>query len=514
MSDNFIGWGRGNSSASLASSSHKSQRSRKSLDTRSHRSSRSIKSSTSSKRGGESLQDGFERIERKTSQSSIKSHKSSSSRRTSSSRKSRDQKSVKSSMSSGGRSCASASSRRSSTSKKSVLSHHSSISNISTMSAHTQQKRGIECVKSGNYRKAIQLLTRAIQSYNGDEDEQKSSLATLYGYRSEALYELGAYEASTRDARNVLQLCKSDDKGDKQWFGGMFKSSSSIPQSQLNNEGRAKALCTLGYSLLRQGQLDEVLKSFEESVNIASKALEDSIDLPVSDRPSNYEQAVISLKETIQLATEGQSLLSTYENLITKLDDRSNKREYLQVLDSAIEIISAATHLHVKKVNYLVGRRRWFAVANHCEQLAANATKLEGVFKGDLADIDPLPTAVPRLQELNSNAFVKEEATPVHLRTLNPAEVCDAVFRMPNELLPYYLRMLGRASWRAKPVPLCIVISRGVQNANRVCSQISFRTRIRCTISQYPTPPPNPRCCPHTQIPLHQNQRQGAPPPP
>lgn len=463
MSDNFIGWGRGNSSASLASSSHKSQRSRKSLDTRSHRSldTKSIKSSTSSKRGGESLQDGLERIERKTSQSqsfSVKSHKSSSSRRTSTSKQSRGpQKSVKSSMSrsSGQRSCASVSSvssRRSSTSKrisssKSVSSQYSSISNISAMSIHTQQTRGIGYLKSGNYRKAIQLFTKAIQSHhdNGDE-EQQSSIATLYGYRSEALYELGAYHASTRDVRNVLQLYNSDNKGDtKQWFGGIFKSSSSSSaQSQkLNHEGgavlHAKALCTLGYCLLRQGQLDEVLKSFEEAINIANKALGDAIDLPVSDRPVDYEQAVISLKETIQLATEGQSLLSKYECLMTKLDDGSNKREHLQVLDNAIEISPAAIHLHVKKVNYLISRRRWFAVANHCEQLAADATKLDGIFRGDLNDIDPFPT---RLQELHSNAFVREEATPVHLRILNPVEVCDAVFRIPVELLPYYLRSL------------------------------------------------------------------------
>ena len=259
------------------------------------------------------------------------------------------------------------------------------------MSIHTQQTRGIECLKSGNYQKAIQLFTRVIQSYHDNEDEQ-SSLATLYGYRSEALYELGAYHASTRDARNVLLLYKSDEKGDKQWFGGIFKSSSSSSQ-KLNHEGgvvlHAKALCTLGYSLLRQGQLDEVLKSFEEATTIANKALEDSIELPVSDRPVDYEQAIISLKETIQLATEGQSLLSTYECLMTKLDDSSNKREYLQVLDNTIEISPAAIHLHVKKVKYLIGRRRWFAVANHCEQLAANATKLDGIFKGDLADIDP-----------------------------------------------------------------------------------------------------------------------------
>jgi len=316
------------------------------------------------------------------------------------------------------------------------------------MSIHTQQTRGIGYLKSGNYRKAIQLFTKAIQSHHDNgEEQQPSSLETLYGYRSEALYELGAYEASTRDARNVVQLYNSDDKGDKQWFGGIFKSSSSSAQSQkLNHEGgvvlHAKAQCTLGFSLLRQGQLDEVLKSFEEAITIANKALEDAIDLPVSDRLVDYEQTVISLKETIQLATEGQSLLSKYECLMTKLDDGSNKREYLQLLDSAIEIAPAAIHLHVRKVKYLISRRRWFAVANHCEQLAANATKLEGIFRGDLADIDPLPTAVPRLQELNSNVFVREEATPLHLRILNPVEVCDAIFRIPIELLPYYLRSL------------------------------------------------------------------------
>ena len=228
----------------------------------------------------------------------------------------------------------------------------------------------------------------------------------------------------------------------------------------------AKALCTLGYSLLRQGQLDEVLKSFEEAINIANEALEDAIDLPVSDRPVDYEQSVMSLKETIQLATEGQALLSKYECLMTKLlDDSSNKREYLQVLDSLVEIAPALVEWHVKKVNYLISRRRWFAVANHCEQLAAKATKLEGLFRGDLADIDPLPMGIPRLQELNRNVFVREEATPAHLRLLNPVEVCDAAFCMPSELLPYYLQSL-RLEERYKGAMMACKALKDFQNSS------------------------------------------------
>lgn len=185
--------------------------------------------------------------------------------------------------------------------------------------------------------------------------------------------------------------------------------------------------------------------AFEASYDVAEKALEDASDIRESgNKPSvTHKRAVDVLKDTIKGATEGKSTLQEYDILKTKLDTGSCKKDYLDVLDSALEIAPASMDWQIAKLRHLIGRRRWFVVANHCEQAAAKKVKLEGIFTGDLADLDPFP-GIPPMQELDPDFFAEnsKDDTPLHLRTLNPKAARDAAFRMPKEILPYYLRAL------------------------------------------------------------------------
>lgn len=281
------------------------------------------------------------------------------------------------------------------------------------------------------------------------EKQVREGLATLHGYRCDALYEVGAYDAAVKDARSSLEY----EQLARESFDDRPYSTSpdrlddrDLLHPEKGSTLRAKVLCSLGYSLLRGGNVDCVKESFQESVTLAKKALEDAADFTEGERMISHMHkiAVGVLNETIEKATEGLATLSQYESLQKKLGSSSQKKKYLDTLDSALEIAPGATDWHVAKVKHLIGRKRWFAVANHCEQVAANAAKYDGLFKGDLAELNPYP-GIPAIVELDAKFFRESKNkndAPPHLRTLSIKATRDAVFRMPKELLPHYLRAL------------------------------------------------------------------------
>ena len=307
-------------------------------------------------------------------------------------------------------------------------------------------------MEAGNYTQATLLFTQAIQAYQGVGGQgkaQQEALATLHGYRCESLYEVGAYEASAYDAKRALEY----ERLSRPSVGGHPYSSSGGRTPLLHPAKyevlRAKVLCSLGYSFLRGGNSLAASDAFKDSISSAQKALEYAEDLTENERKSSstHERAVTLVKDTIEKATEGKSIVRKYEALKTKLETGSYKKDHFDLLNSVLEIAPAAVDWHEAKVKYLVGRGRWFAVANHCEQVAARASKYDGIFKGDLASEDPF-AGVPPLKELSSDFFTKDYDVPdqldvpEHLRTLSPKAACDAAFRIPEEILPYYLRAL------------------------------------------------------------------------
>ena len=100
--------------------------------------------------------------------------------------------------------------------------------------------------------------------------------------------------------------------------------------------------------------------------------------------------------------------------------------------------------LHEWKVNALASLKRWAELGNHCERLAAELVKIDGLFRDDLSNLNPFPDVRPATS-LKPDFFERnpeDVSDPVSLRILSPKAVCDAVIRLPNGILPLYLRSL------------------------------------------------------------------------
>jgi len=203
----------------------------------------------------------------------------------------------------------------------------------------------------------------------------------------------------------------------------------------------------MGESVLRGGSTAGVAEDFKAAFQVAEMALEDAMDLT-----DKYLVEKKSLRDSMAIAKKGLVELKRYEDLKAKLDGNC-KQDYRDArglvlrkqLDEALKIAPGAVQWHVAKVQYLVERRRWMAAAYHCERLAADAARWDGAFGGDLVDVDPSP-GTPPLQALDPHFFVEnakgDTETPHYLRVLSPEAARDAAFRLPQELLPYYLRAL------------------------------------------------------------------------
>ncbi|KAL7499144.1 hypothetical protein ACHAWT_007516 [Skeletonema menzelii] len=351
---------------------------------------------------------------------SRRSHRSSSSRK-------------KSSMSNSHRSLASTNSRKSA----SVASQKSVNSNRGNKISSLQQK-GKTQLEGKHYAEAIKSFTLAIrtcdpsQDWSGSDDDNANgtgrTMTVLYRYRCESLYEIGLYDLAVADARKALKFEQSTTKSDL--------------SDRLVLRG--KLLSLLGYSLLRTGNnLESAKKAFDDSIQVTKEAINEVKLLSESGQPSK------SLVETKRLLTTtlgeskaGLNEIVTYESLNGLLKDSSQK-DIIKNLDSVLVITPGKTDLHLQKIKHLIKRKRWFEVANHCEQLAAKASKYCGVeiFKGDLQDANPFPGM--KLEELDPAYFTRSNTdVPQYLRVLPAAATREAVSLLPKELLPYYITSL------------------------------------------------------------------------
>mmetsp|Transcript_7979 Transcript_7979/g.16334 ORF Transcript_7979/g.16334 Transcript_7979/m.16334 type:complete len:800 (-) Transcript_7979:301-2700(-) len=363
--------------------------------------------------------------------SSHASHKSNHSRRSHRSSSSR-----KSSMSNSHRSLASTNSHNSA----SVTSHKSTNSKRGEKTSSLQQK-GETQLKSKRYSEAIKSFTSAIracdssQDWSGSDEDKATNgtdttMAVLYRYRCEALYEIGLYELAAKDARKALKLEQSSTKSDH------------------TNNGlalRGKILSLLGYSLLRIGNnnFESAKKAFEDSIEWTKDAIDNAKMLSSTGQPStSLDDAKKLLKTTLEESKTGLNEIVTYETLKEELKD-SSRKSYIMDLDSILDMTPGNIDLHVQKIKHLISRKRWFEVANHCEQMAAKASRYcgVGIFKGDLQDADPFPDM--KLEELDPDYFTRrDKVVPQHLRVLPTVASREAVSLLPKEILSYYVTSL------------------------------------------------------------------------
>ena len=357
------------------------------------------------------------------SKHSRRSHRSSSSRK-------------KSSMSNSHRSLVSTNSHKSA---RSVASHKSVNSNRGKKTSSLRRK-GKTQLDGMHYAEAIKSFTLAIQTcdqsqdWSGSDDGNATNgtdgtMAVLYRYRCESLYEIGLYELAVADARKALKFEQSTTKSDLKEDGLVL---------------RGKLLSLLGYSLLRTGNnLDSAKKAFDDSIQATKEAINEAKMLSESGQPSkSFVETKRLLTRTLDESKTGLNEIITYESLNEQLKDASQKG-IIKKLDSVLDITPGKTDLHVQKIKHLIKRKRWFEVANHCEQMAAKASKYcgVGIFKGDLQDADPFPGM--KLEELDPAYFTRSDTdVPHYLRMLPAAATREAVSLLPKEILPQYVTSL------------------------------------------------------------------------
>jgi hypothetical protein len=105
-------------------------------------------------------------------------------------------------------------------------------------------------------------------------------------------------------------------------------------------------------------------------------------------------------------------------------------------IDDVLEICPGLESFHEQKINLLIKKRRWSDVSLHCEKLACDVAKLDGVFTEDLHPFNPFP-GVEEAKYLKTDYFTNGNRCE---RKLSSKAVAEAVLRLPNSILPSYLR--------------------------------------------------------------------------
>ncbi|KAL7513881.1 hypothetical protein ACHAXN_011195 [Cyclotella atomus] len=235
----------------------------------------------------------------------------------------------------------------------------------------------------------------------------------------------GIYGAISRDARMALECerisgCKLTlNSGEPQEEGALV---------------RAKALSLLGYSLLRRGIVEGVSDAFEGCIDVSKT------------NPQNKD-----FQKVTDIAKKGLSDLGRYEMLSTRLkkENKSRHNIFLHDLCDVLKISPASDKWNMEMVRFLTYQRRWFAVANYCERMACKVLEVEGIFEGDLKEFS---ANAGNSAELTPGFFEKTEekreagsdkmVLPSYLRMVSDEGAADVALRLPQVLLPIYLRSL------------------------------------------------------------------------
>lgn len=151
---------------------------------------------------------------------------------------------------------------------------------------------------------------------------------TVYAHRAEVLYELGASEASARDAQSTLE-CERLTR--LQVRDCPYDHNQSSYRSALHDVFSVPGRCA------RWARAEGVGDAFQDSIDVAKRALEDAEDLLAGERKkSTVEWAVRSARASTNNAAVGLPYLGKYEGPEKKLEmGRCKSMDYLTVLDEA-----------------------------------------------------------------------------------------------------------------------------------------------------------------------------------
>eukprot|EP00804_Cyclotella_cryptica_P028984 CCRYP_012404-RA/>CCRYP_012404-RA protein AED:0.02 eAED:0.02 QI:1013/1/1/1/1/1/2/516/1124 len=300
---------------------------------------------------------------------------------------------------------------------------------------------------NGSYRESVLKYTEAIKVHTDNfqtlhNTTNDNTLAALYGNRAAALMMTGAFSGAAADCNRALQCTANDSNTGSLESGPAF---------------RSKILCRMARALLKSGNVWDADKAFQSAGEAATQ------DMAMLNRSGmtadEARQAEKILSQCQTDATLGLSDVKRYRDALdgaTKMSvessnkgmnlatDRRNSVQLLMYINAALSVSPGSMELHERKVHALATLKRWAELGNHCERLAAEMVKIDGVFQGDLATLNPFPD-VRTSTSLKPDFFEKNPddlSDPPSLRILSPKAVCDAVMRLPNGILPLYLRSL------------------------------------------------------------------------
>ncbi|KAL7498321.1 hypothetical protein ACHAWT_007649 [Skeletonema menzelii] len=298
---------------------------------------------------------------------------------------------------------------------------------------------------NGAYRESVQRYTEAINAQtdgftkivnNSSFDE---TLAALYGNRAAALMMTGAYEGAAADCGRALQCTEDHSSAGSLESGPAF---------------RSKILCRMARACLKAGSVWDAEQAFNSAIQSAQEAL--ALIAQSNVGADEIRQAEKILNQSINDATLGLTDVRRYrealegaakiaaEKGVSAVADRRNSVQLLMFINAALSVSPGSMELHERKVNALASLKRWAELGNHCERLAAEMAKIDGVFKDDLSALNPFPDVRPS-SSLKSDFFEKNPDAiddPPQFRILSPKAVCEAVLRLPNGIIPLYLRSL------------------------------------------------------------------------
>lgn len=277
------------------------------------------------------------------------------------------------------------------------------------------------------YSESIKNYTYAIEMYGKESYAHflKDNLAVLHSNRAAALMMVGAFEASAWDCEMGIPHVTTD--------GDQFSSDAGPPL-------RVKLLTRLGKARFKLGDAENAKKAFVEAVNTADAIIDPSEQV----RQSRIDASLAAgeAENLEELLEKIQKSMNRIESM-NQSESTDELQEVLREISKAVTIAPGSQGLYVCKVLVLSKLRRWRELAGFCERIAANNLRFAGCFVGDLESKNPLPTDDPT-QLFKADFFdfeYNESNETAHLK-LNSRAAAEAILRMPQFAIQYYLRCL------------------------------------------------------------------------
>jgi tetratricopeptide (TPR) repeat protein len=242
-------------------------------------------------------------------------------------------------------------------------------------------------------------------------EKERELLSLIYANRAASLLMVGAYEAATNDCQKAINF--SDKRNTITECGVAFV---------------AKVYCRMARSFFRLGNIKEAEANFNLAVLISENVI----------KPLDTEKCSTSELSVVQQLNRIMADATIGLGEAHRCQEAMNIARTFRSIDDVLEICPGLESFHEQKINLLIKKRRWSDVSLHCEKLACDVAKLDGVFTEDLHPFNPFP-GVEEAKYLKTDYFTNGNRCE---RKLSSKAVAEAVLRLPNSILPSYLRAL------------------------------------------------------------------------